>query len=131
MSGRSQALDRWSDRPAVSRWLEWQILRRRWFAGLASPPWQHDSTRVRRDCVEQLDLNADDGAEARLRCRSRKSDRAIQALVVGQSDRPQTQLNRALGQVIDARGTVKEREVGVAVQLDECARQAVIIEQMF
>ena len=131
MPGRSQALDRWSYLSAVSRWFEWQILDWRWFAGLAPPTREHDSTRVRRESVEQLDLHADDGPEARLRCCSRKSNRAIQALVVSQSDRAEPQLNRALGQVIDARGTVEEREVGVAVQLGECARHSGILEQMF
>ncbi len=87
LAGRSQALDGWSDLSAVSRWLQRQVILWRWCASLAPPPWDHDATRVRRDRVEQLDLHADDGPQARLLGRGCKTNRAVQALVVGQGDR--------------------------------------------
>lgn len=87
MSGRSHALDGWSDRPAVSWWLEWQVIGRRGFARFAPPPWEHDATRVGRDRVEQLDFHADDRPQPHLTGCAGKSDSAVEALVVGQGNR--------------------------------------------
>jgi hypothetical protein len=87
LPGRSQAFDRWSDMSAVSRWLQRQMILWRGCAGLAPPPGDHDASRVGRDRVEQLDLHADHGPQAHLLGRGRKSDGAVQALVVGQGDR--------------------------------------------
>jgi hypothetical protein len=63
--------------------------------------------------------------------RAGKSDRAIQALVVGQRHAGQPQLDRALHKILDARRAIEEREVGVAMQLSESTWHWAIIERLF
>ena len=92
--------------------------------GRATPPRRaarragiDDAGRVRDGRVEQLDLDADDRADAgRLRGRG-EADRAVEALVVGDGERRHPQLGGALDQLVGGRRTVEQREVGVAVEL--------------
>jgi hypothetical protein len=97
----------------------------------APATWDDQSRGIRRDGVEQLDLHADDWLQANVLGRGRKSDGAVQALVVGQRQRAHAQLACALGQVLDRRCPVQEREIRVAVELGEGTGHAAIIEQMF
>ena len=87
--------------------------------GRTPAPRNDDPRRVRRDGIEQLDLHAHDRVETRLVRGGRKPDRAIQALVIGQGEAGQPQLEGALDKILDARGTIEEREIGVAVELGE------------
>ena len=66
----------------------------------------------------------DDRVEAGLVRGSGEANRAVQALVIGQGEAGQAQLEGALDQVLDARRAVEEREVGVAVELGEGTRHS-------
>jgi len=84
-----------------------------------APGRDHGPARIRGGGIEELDLHADDRAEAGLLgCRC-ESDDAVEALVVRDREARQAELDRPLDEVLDRRGPVEEREVGVAVELGE------------
>ena len=67
--------------------------------------------------VRQRDLGACDRPDAPGPCALGELHRAVQPVVVRQSQRRLPQLARPQHQLLDVRGAVEEREVGVAVQL--------------
>ena len=76
-----------------------------------------DPLGIGGDRVAQLDLDAEHRPEADLiECAGRPDD-AVQALVVGDRETGQAELDRPLGELVRRRGAVEEREVGVAVEL--------------
>ena len=66
--------------------------------------------------IEQLDLETDDRMEPDRLGRGDEADRAIQAVVVGDGQPGQAQLDGPLDQVVGRRRAIEEREVGVAVE---------------
>ena len=66
--------------------------------------------------IEQLDLEAHDRMESGRLGRRHEADRAVEAVVVGDGQSGQTELDGPLDQLVRCRGTVEEREVGVAVE---------------
>ena len=101
-----------------------------------------DASRIGRRRVLQLDLDADDRPDPRLLRRGGETHDAVQPVVVGDREPGEAQLGRPLGHVLDGRGPVEEREVGVAVELGVgrslpvwCSgggrRGQLVIEQMF
>jgi hypothetical protein len=62
------------------------------------PAWGDDDGRgIRGDRVRQLDLDADDGMDAGRLGGGRESDGAVEALVVGDAEPGESQLDRPLG----------------------------------
>ncbi len=83
----------------------------------ATPTWHHDAVRVGDGAVEELDLHAQDGTHPGVLGCLREPDRTVQALVVGEGHRAQTERGATGDQVVDPGGTVEEREVGVDVEV--------------
>ena len=80
---------------------------------------QHGHVRARSFLpVADGQLGAGDGADAALFERLGELQRAVQAVVVGQRERRVAQFGGALGQLIDARSAIKEREAAMQVELD-------------
>ena len=77
----------------------------------------HHPIRIAADRVAQLHLDPEDGPQPRVLVGGLAADDAVEALVVGHREPAQTELGRPLGQLVRRRGTVEEREVGVAVEL--------------
>ncbi len=82
-----------------------------------APRRHHDSSRVGDRGVEQLDLHAHHGMDAGRLRRGDEPDRAVQALVVGDRERPQPELRRTVDEGIGRRRAVEKRELAVAVEL--------------
>ena len=70
-----------------------------------------------RPCCGERDLGAEHGGQANGAGRFGEAHDAVEAVVIGERQRLQTQARRFLGQLLGVRGTVEEREVAVAVQL--------------
>ncbi len=83
----------------------------------APPGRDGDTGRIRRDRVEQLDLDADDRVDAGRLRGGREPDRAVETLVIGDREPGQAQLGRPLHELVRGGGAVEEREVRVAVEL--------------
>jgi hypothetical protein len=131
MTRRSESLDLWPDDSAVDLGL--RLNRRGRLNPLAPASRDDDPIGVRCDRVEQLDLHAHDRVEARLVGRGRETDGAVEALVVGQCDAGQAQLDGALNEILDARRAVEEREVRVAMKFGKGAGHGhrSILERLF
>ncbi len=91
-------------------------------SGPSAPGRDHEAVRVRGRGVGQLDLDAEDGAEAGLLGRRRETDHAVQAPVIRHRQAREAQLCRPRDQVRRRRGTVEEREVGVEMELGKRGR---------
>ncbi len=66
--------------------------------------------------IEQLDLDADDRVEPGRLGGAGEPDRAVEAVVVGDGQPGQPQLDGPFDQIVRCRGAIEEREVGVAVE---------------
>ena len=100
--------------------------------GLLAPPARHDNLcRIRYCRIEQVDLESDDRAQAHVVHGAGETNGAVEAQVVGDGQRGIAQLMRSLGQLVDRRRTVEEREIGVAMKLGEGLGQPPILERMF
>ena len=135
---RSEAIRHRPDHPAPGRRLgQGRLLARLRLVGRQPmrplPPATRDDQpgRVGHDRIEQVDLHPDDRPQAGLLRGRRETHCAVEALVIGQRDCRKTQLGGAFGQVVDGRGAVEEREIGVAVELGEGGGHSAIIERMF
>jgi hypothetical protein len=71
------------------------------------------------DRIEQLDLEADERLDPGFIGGDGEAHRAIEALVIGESEGGHAQADRLGDQVLGWRGPVEEREVRMTVQLDE------------
>ena len=122
MAGQPGARRAWSRRHALDRLAREPgdrpgRPRRRAAPAQSSARRQDDPVRVGRGGVLELDLDPDDRAEPdSLGCRGKAHD-AVQPVVIGHGEPRQAQRSRSLGHVLDRRGAVEEREVGVAVEL--------------
>ena len=82
-----------------------------------TPPRHDDPVRVRREGIDELELQPDDRVQAGRLGRGRESDGAVEAAVVSHGEGGEPELDRPLDQVVHGRRAVEEREVRVAVQL--------------
>ena len=86
-------------------------------AAAARSAWRDDDAgRVGHHGVEQLDLETDDRMDPGGLGRADETDRAIEAVVVRDGQPGQPQLDGPLDEVVRCRGTVEEREIGVAME---------------
>jgi hypothetical protein len=110
---------------------EWLDARRSAATAWRPPARHHDSRRIERRCDErrcderrcdggrrvgQFYLYPHDRPQPGLLGRGRKSNHAVEAAVICDRQAGQSQLNGTFDQLVRRRGTVEEREVGVAVE---------------
>jgi hypothetical protein len=91
----------------------------------------HDPVRVRDERVAQLDLDPEDRPQPDLLARRRRADDPVEALVIGDAEPGQAELDRPLGQLVRRRRAVEEREVRVAVELRVGRHEPARIEHLF
>jgi hypothetical protein len=72
-----------------------------------------DSGRIGDGRIEQLDLDPDDRMEPDGLGRRDEPDDAVQALMIGDGETAQPELDGPLDEIVDRRGTIEEREVRV------------------
>ena len=108
---RRQALDRRLalGRPPRRRRRLAPLDRRR--AGMTMP------VGIGRRRIQELDLDPEHRPQAHRLGRGGEPHHAVQPVVIGDGQPGQPELRRPLGHVLDRRGAVQEREVGVAVEL--------------
>ena len=113
---------------ALGAWPRWTAFRHdrfggrggRWRGSTApalTPGRDDDTGRIGDGGIEQLDLRPDDAVEADLLGRAHESDRAVQAVAVGDGQPGQPDRRGPLDQLVRWRGPIEEREIGVGVEL--------------
>jgi hypothetical protein len=78
---------------------------------------EHDPVRIWSRGIEQLDLQSHDRVQADLLRGGDETDGSVQPGMVGHSQARQAQLDRSRHEIVRRRGSIEEREVGVAVKL--------------
>ena len=118
--GQSRALGPWPVRQpvtddAVQRARRARVTRPAWFASSTSRR-DHHPARIRDRRIAQPDLQSDHRMESDRLGRTDEADRAVQAVVIRDGQPGQPEFDRPFDQVVRGRGTLEEREVGVAVE---------------
>jgi hypothetical protein len=83
----------------------------------ATPRRDDELFRIGNDRIAKLDLETEDWRQAGFLIRGRGPDDAVQALMVGDREPGQAQLDRSLGELVGRRCPIQEREVRVAMEL--------------